>query len=49
MYRHARIVDWIGFVLVGVPVIALRVLLREGLKGNFAALRGLILGALGRR
>ncbi|MFQ5983176.1 MAG: glycosyltransferase family 2 protein [Woeseiaceae bacterium] len=49
MRRHAGIVDWIGFLFIGVPVIALRVLFREGLKGNLAALRGLILGAVGRR
>jgi GT2 family glycosyltransferase len=49
MRRHARPVDWIGFLFIGVPTIALRVLFREGLKGNLGALRGLILGAIGRR
>jgi GT2 family glycosyltransferase len=49
MRRHAGIVDWIGFLFIGVPAIALRVLFREGLKGNLAALRGLVLGAVGRR
>ena len=49
MRRHAGIVDWLGFLFIGVPTIALRVLFREGLKGNLAALRGLVLGAVGRR
>lgn len=46
MRRHARLRDWLGFVLVGAPMIGLRVLLREGPKRNFAALRGLIGGAI---
>ncbi len=49
MRRHARAADWIGFVLVGIPLIALRVLLREGRKNNFGALRGLLRGALRRK
>jgi hypothetical protein len=48
MRRHASALDWIGFVLIGVPVIAGRVLVREARKGNLAALRGLVRGALGR-
>ncbi|MDH3413009.1 MAG: glycosyltransferase [Gammaproteobacteria bacterium] len=48
MRRHAGILDWIGFVLVGVPAIAGRVLFREGRKGNLAALKGLLLGTLRR-
>jgi hypothetical protein len=48
MRRHASPLDWLGFILVGVPVIAARVLVREGRKGNLAALRGLARGAFGR-
>jgi GT2 family glycosyltransferase len=49
MRRHARIRDWIGFVLVGIPVIAARVIGREVGRGNLGALRGLIRGVLGRQ
>lgn len=49
MRRHARVRDWIGFILVGVPIIAMRVIGRELRRGNVGALRGLIRGALGRR
>jgi hypothetical protein len=48
MRRHASALDWLGFLLVGVPLIAARVLVREGRKGNLAALRGLARGAFGR-
>lgn len=48
MRRHAGFVDWIGFIFIGAPAIALRVLFREGRKGNLAAIRGLIDGALRR-
>ena len=47
MRRHARIGDWIGFVLIGMPIIAGRVIGRELRRGNLGALRGLIRGALG--
>jgi GT2 family glycosyltransferase len=49
MRRHASALDWIGFFVIGMPSIALRVLLREGRKRNLGALRGLIRGAFGRR
>ncbi len=49
MRRHASALDWIGFVVIGMPAIALRVLLREGRKRNLGALRGLIRGTLGRK
>ena len=49
MRRHAGIIDWLGFVLVGAPMIFGRVLARELGKGNLGAVRGLIRGALGRR
>jgi hypothetical protein len=48
MRRHASLLDWLGFVLLGMPLIAGRVLVREGRRRNLAALRGLIRGALGR-
>ena len=49
MRRHARFRDWAGFVLVGVPIIAGRVLARELRRGNLGALRGLVRGALSRQ
>jgi GT2 family glycosyltransferase len=49
MRRHARFRDWAGFVLVGVPIIAGRVLARELRRGNLGALRGLVRGALARQ
>jgi GT2 family glycosyltransferase len=48
MRRHASILDWIGFILIGMPAIAFRVLIREGRKRNLGAIRGLIRGTLGR-
>jgi GT2 family glycosyltransferase len=48
MRRHASLLDWLGFVFAGVPLIAGRVLVREVRKGNFGALKGLVRGALGR-
>lgn len=47
MRRHAGVGDWIGFVLVGLPAIAARVIGREARRGNLAALRGLIRGVFG--
>lgn len=49
MRRHASYLDWLGFAFVGVPLIALRVLLREGRKRNLAALKGLVRGTFQRR
>ena len=49
MRRHANPLDWIGFFVIGIPSIALRVLFREGRKRNLGALRGLIRGVFGRR
>jgi hypothetical protein len=46
MRRHASPLDWLGFVFVGVPMIAGRVLMREVRKGNLGALKGLVRGAL---
>jgi GT2 family glycosyltransferase len=48
MRRHASPLDWLGFVCLGVPLIAGRVILREARRGNvLGALRGLVRGALG--
>jgi len=49
MRRHASPLDWLGFIFVGIPLITGRVFLRELRKGNFAALRGLVRGVLGRK
>jgi O-antigen biosynthesis protein len=50
MRRHASPLDWLGFVFVGVPLIAGRVFLREVRKGNLiAALKGLARGAIHRK
>jgi O-antigen biosynthesis protein len=50
MRRHASPLDWLGFVFIGVPLIAGRVILREARKGNLlGALKGLARGALGRK
>jgi GT2 family glycosyltransferase len=46
MRRHATFAQHIGFFLYGVPVLSMRVVLREGRKGNLAAIRGLIKGVL---
>lgn len=44
MRRHASIWQQLGFFLVGAPYMAVRVLVREGRKGNIKAIRGLIKG-----
>jgi GT2 family glycosyltransferase len=49
MCRHAGPLDWLGFVLIGAPIITLRVLIREGRKRNLVALRGLFRGTFGKR
>lgn len=46
MSRHASFGEKLGFCLLGLPLIGLRVLVREGGKGNWEALRGLARGAL---
>jgi O-antigen biosynthesis protein len=49
MRRHASPLDWLGFLCLGVPLIAGRVVLRETRRGNLVgALRGLVRGAFGR-
>lgn len=42
--RHASIPQMLGFFLIGVPYIAVHVVIREGKKGNFGAIRGLARG-----
>jgi GT2 family glycosyltransferase len=44
MSRHASIWQKTGFYLFGAPLIAVRILWREGRQGNWRALRGLVRG-----
>jgi hypothetical protein len=44
--RHASPIEKVGFVLVGVPLIAAKMAVREGRRGNFGALIGSIRGLL---
>jgi GT2 family glycosyltransferase len=46
MFRHARIDQQLAFLIAGVPYLALRVVVREGRKGNFSSFRGLLRGLL---
>jgi GT2 family glycosyltransferase len=46
MRRHASPWQQMGFFLLGAPYLAVRVMLREGRKGNLSALRGLARGIL---
>ena len=46
MLRHASVWQKLGFFLIGAPVIAFRILLREGKRGNWRALKGLLKGVL---
>ena len=46
MSRHASVGQKLGFYLVGAPLIALRILFREGRKGNWRAVKGLLRGML---
>jgi GT2 family glycosyltransferase len=46
MRRHASPIQQLGFFLLGAPYLALRVMVREGGKGNLGALRGLLRGIL---
>ena len=39
--KHASALEMLGFLFVGIPYALLRVLFREGARGNFGALRGL--------
>ena len=44
MRRHANFLQKLSFVLIGVPIIASRILIREGNKGNISAIKGLLRG-----
>jgi GT2 family glycosyltransferase len=44
--RHGSVLDKIGFALIGVPLIGVRMAIREGLKGNPGALLGSLAGLL---
>lgn len=46
MRRHASPLQQLGFFLLGAPYLAVRVMLREGRKGNLAAVRGLVQGII---
>jgi GT2 family glycosyltransferase len=46
MSRHASVGQKLGFYLLGTPLIAVRILWREGKKGNWRALKGLLRGIL---
>jgi GT2 family glycosyltransferase len=46
MRRHASPLQQAGFFLIGAPYLAIRVVVREGRKGNFGAVRGLFRGLL---
>jgi len=46
MSRHASLRQKLGFYLLGAPLIAIRILWREGKKGNWRALKGLFRGIL---
>lgn len=47
MERHATFVQKMGFYLFGVPYMGIKVVLREGRRGNLAAVRGILRGTLG--
>src|SRR6266540_1369774 len=46
MRRHASIPQKLAFYLLGAPVLAVQVLIREARRGNLRAIRGLIYGLL---
>jgi O-antigen biosynthesis protein len=46
MHRHANPIQKIAFYLIGAPVLAVRVILREAKRGNLGAIRGLMQGIL---
>jgi GT2 family glycosyltransferase len=46
MSRHASWTQRLGFYLIGAPFVLTRALIREGRKGNFAAMKGLISRAI---
>ena len=46
MRRHASLPQKIAFYLVGAPILAVQVFLREARRGNLGAIRGLVEGLL---
>jgi GT2 family glycosyltransferase len=46
MRRHASPLQQAGFYLIGTPYLAARIIIREGRRGNFGALRGILRGML---
>jgi GT2 family glycosyltransferase len=42
--RHASPIQQLGFFFLGAPYLAVRVMLREGRKGNLGAIRGIVCG-----
>jgi GT2 family glycosyltransferase len=44
--RHARLIEQLGFMVVGAPYRSMRMLIREGSKGNLAAVSGVLRGFL---
>lgn len=44
MRRHASLLQQFGFFVLGIPYLGVRVLIREGKKGNLGAIRGLARG-----
>lgn len=49
MRRHASLPQKLGFYTMGAPYLVLRLLLREGRRGNLRAIRGIVRGLWGRR
>jgi GT2 family glycosyltransferase len=49
MRRHASLTQKLGFYTMGAPYLVLRLLLREGRRGNLGAIRGIARGLWGRR
>jgi GT2 family glycosyltransferase len=47
MQRHASLSQKIGFYMVGAPFLVLHVLIREGSRGNWSAIKGLVKGGIG--
>ena len=44
MRRHASLGQKIAFYIIGVPTLAIQVLVREAKRGNLGAIRGLVQG-----
>lgn len=47
MQRHASLSQKFGFYAVGAPYLVLHVLIREGFRGNWSAIKGLVKGGVG--